>query len=156
MASGSIITPLITAPISPPHFIFRGGNWNQRRAVTCPRSHSRPPGIPDFTQCDFCLHQHCTSTSCPAASLVSASLSTQLLGLPSTYINSSLVFWTKSGSLGTTQAPGTYDKIHYMACHIYFYFLGLHSQHMKVPRLGVQSELQLLAYVTDTAMPDLS
>ena len=27
---------------------------------------------------------------------------------------------------------------------------------MEVPRLGVQSELQLLAYTTATAMPDLS
>jgi len=35
-------------------------------------------------------------------------------------------------------------------------FLGLHLQHMEVPRLGVQSELQLLAYATATAMPDLS
>ena len=29
---------------------------------------------------------------------------------------------------------------------------GLHLQHMEVPRLGVQSELQLLAYATATAM----
>ena len=28
--------------------------------------------------------------------------------------------------------------------------------HMEVPRLGVQSELQLLAYATATTMPDLS
>ena len=35
----------------------------------------------------------------------------------------------------------------------FFCFLGLHPRHMKVPRLGVKSELQLLAY---TAMQDLS
>ena len=35
-------------------------------------------------------------------------------------------------------------------------FLGLHSQHMEVPGLGVQSELQLPAYATATATPDLS
>ena len=35
-------------------------------------------------------------------------------------------------------------------------FLGLHLQHMKVPRLGVQLELQLLAYITATATRDLS
>ena len=29
-------------------------------------------------------------------------------------------------------------------------FLGLHPQHMEVPRLGVQLELQLLAYATAT------
>ena len=33
---------------------------------------------------------------------------------------------------------------------------GLHPWHMEVPRLGVQLELQLLAYTTATAMPALS
>ena len=40
-----------------------------------------------------------------------------------------------------------------------FCFLGPHMphvQHVEVPRLGVESELQLLAYVTATAMQDLS
>ena len=35
-----------------------------------------------------------------------------------------------------------------------FCFLGIHLQHMEVTRLGVESELQLLAYVTVTAMQD--
>ena len=35
-----------------------------------------------------------------------------------------------------------------------FCFLGPHSQHMEVPRLGVKSELQLLAYATATAPKD--
>ena len=35
-------------------------------------------------------------------------------------------------------------------------FLGPHSQHMEVSRLGVKSELQLSAYTTATAMPDPS
>ena len=35
-------------------------------------------------------------------------------------------------------------------------FLGLHPQHMEVPRLGVESELQLLAYTTATETPELS
>ena len=34
---------------------------------------------------------------------------------------------------------------------IYLCFLGLHPWHMEVPRLGVELELQLLAYVTATA-----
>ena len=38
----------------------------------------------------------------------------------------------------------------------YFFFLGLHLQHTKVPRLGVISQLQLLAYTTATATPDPS
>ena len=37
-----------------------------------------------------------------------------------------------------------------------FCFLGLHLQHMKVPRVGVQSEIQQPAYTTATAMQDLS
>ena len=38
------------------------------------------------------------------------------------------------------------------------FFLGgrPHPQHMEVPRLGVQLELQLLTYTTATATPDLS
>ena len=37
-----------------------------------------------------------------------------------------------------------------------FCLLGPHLQHMKVPKRGVKSELQLLAYATAIAMPDLS
>ena len=35
-------------------------------------------------------------------------------------------------------------------------FLGPHPWHMEVPGLGVESELQLPAYTTVTAMPDPS
>ena len=35
-------------------------------------------------------------------------------------------------------------------------FLGPHLRHMKVPRLGVKSELQFPIHTTATAMPDLS
>ena len=37
-----------------------------------------------------------------------------------------------------------------------FCILGSHRWHMEVPRLGVESELQPLAYAIATAMPDLS
>ena len=43
-----------------------------------------------------------------------------------------------------------------MEAFFFFLFLGPHLQHMEAPRLGVESELQLLAYATATAMPDLS
>ena len=36
------------------------------------------------------------------------------------------------------------------------FFLGLHLGHVEVPRLGVESDLQLLAYATITETPDLS
>ena len=39
---------------------------------------------------------------------------------------------------------------------LFFVFLGSHLQHMEVPRLGTESELQLLAYTTNTAIPDPS
>ena len=38
----------------------------------------------------------------------------------------------------------------------YFFFLRLHLQHMEVPRLSVELELQLPAHATATTMPDLS
>ena len=41
-------------------------------------------------------------------------------------------------------------------CFFIFIFLGPRWQHMEVPRLGVESELQLPVYTTAVAMPDLS
>ena len=38
--------------------------------------------------------------------------------------------------------------------HSLFVFLGPHLQHMEVPRLGIQSEQQLLAYTTAPATWD--
>ena len=38
----------------------------------------------------------------------------------------------------------------------FFFFYGLHLQYMEVPRLGVESEQQLLAYTIAAAMQDLS
>ena len=45
-----------------------------------------------------------------------------------------------------------------MTIYLFIYYIssGPHPQHMEVPRLGVQSELQLLAYITVTAMPEPS
>ena len=40
--------------------------------------------------------------------------------------------------------------------YIYFVFSGLHPQHMEVPRLGIESELQPLAYTIATATRDPS
>ena len=45
--------------------------------------------------------------------------------------------------------------------HLYTIFLSClffwpHPRHMEVTRLGVESELQLSTYATDTAMPDLN
>ena len=40
--------------------------------------------------------------------------------------------------------------------YLFFCFLGLHLQHMEVPRLGVELELQLPAYTIATATPALS
>ena len=40
--------------------------------------------------------------------------------------------------------------------NLFFLFLGPHPWHMGVPRIGVKSEPQLLAYTTSTATLDLS
>ena len=39
---------------------------------------------------------------------------------------------------------------------VFLPFLGQHPWHMEVPRLGVESELSLLAFAKATATPDLS
>ena len=39
---------------------------------------------------------------------------------------------------------------------VLFLFFSAHLRHMEVPRLGVESELQLLAYTAAIAMPDPS
>ena len=44
----------------------------------------------------------------------------------------------------------------FFCCLFVFCFLGPHSWHMEVPRLGVELELQLLASATATATQDLS
>ena len=40
--------------------------------------------------------------------------------------------------------------------YIYIYFLGQHPQHLEVPRLGVELQLQLLAYTPAIAVRDPS
>ena len=46
--------------------------------------------------------------------------------------------------------------VDYLYVFFFFCFLGLHLWHMKVPRLGVESELQLLAYTAAMATQDPS
>ena len=47
-------------------------------------------------------------------------------------------------------------KLSLLIFFFFFGFLGPHPRHMEVPRLGVQSELELLAYTTATATWDPS
>ena len=49
-----------------------------------------------------------------------------------------------------------HDFIKGTSFFFFFVFLGPHTQHMEVPRLGAESELQPLAYPTVTARLDLS
>ena len=44
--------------------------------------------------------------------------------------------------------------LHHLVFVIVAVFLGLPLQQMEVPRLGVEEELQLLAYTTAMATPD--
>ena len=59
----------------------------------------------------------------------------------------SATHWGKYKALSSAQKERAYS---------FFFFLGLHLQCMEVPRLGVELELQLPAYTTATAMPDLN
>ena len=58
--------------------------------------------------------------------------------------------------LNTPKYHGLEFRVNFMYLFIYFCFLGLHVRHMGVPRLGVESELQLPAYTTATARRDPS
>ena len=49
-----------------------------------------------------------------------------------------------------------HNKLAFFFFFFLFVFWGPHPWRMEVPRLGVQLELQLLAYTTATATPDLS
>ena len=42
---------------------------------------------------------------------------------------------------------------HFYSIKYFFVFLGPHLRHIKVPWIGVKSELKLLAYTTATATP---
>ena len=44
----------------------------------------------------------------------------------------------------------------YLMCIFFFFFLGLHLQHLEVPRLEVKSELQLRPTPQPEQLPDLS
>ena len=46
--------------------------------------------------------------------------------------------------------------IYLLFIYLFLVFLGLHPQHREVPRLGVESELELPAYTTAMATPDPS
>ena len=41
----------------------------------------------------------------------------------------------------------------FLSFFLFFFFLGSHLRHMEVPRLGIESELQHLAYTTATPDP---
>ena len=47
-------------------------------------------------------------------------------------------------------------KVYLFFFLFFFFFLQTHLQHMKIPRIGVESELQLTVYTTATAMLDPS
>ena len=53
----------------------------------------------------------------------------------------------------------SWETVEILIGFFFFFFfcsLGSYLWHMEVPRLGVKSELQVPAYTTATAMPDLS
>ena len=74
---------------------------------------------------------------------------------PSNLVNTTILYSLSAKnwrSYGRRQLGNSF----YLFYLFIFGFLGLHLQHMEVPRLEVESELQLLAYTTATARQDLS
>ena len=63
---------------------------------------------------------------------------------------------THCAGLGLKSISPWQPKALQLDSFFFFVFVGPHLRHMEVPRLGVELELQLLAYATATAMPDLS
>ena len=60
-------------------------------------------------------------------------------------------------SLGLAEGMGATQQVQepgFFFSFFFFAFLGPHPQHMEVPRLGVESELQLLVYTVAKAMQD--
>ena len=70
---------------------------------------------------------------------------------PNPWSFNSKIVWLPSCSMGVNSWSLQHKQL-----HVSFVFLGPYVQHMGVPRLGVDSELQLLAYTTASATPDLS
>ena len=66
------------------------------------------------------------------------------------------LFWLRYYSQAWLTINYSFLLIFVIIISVIFGFLGPHPWHMEVPRLGVQLELQLLAYTTATEMWDLS
>ena len=69
---------------------------------------------------------------------------------------SSSLLWAASFGQGLLYVSMRKGNILIVIVKFFFAFLGLHVQHMDVPRLGVEMDLQPLACATATAMPDPS
>ena len=76
-------------------------------------------------------------------------ISTDVKFLRKFYIDPSFFFFFKLDVEG--KFPNLLSFVCLFAC-----FSGPHLQHTEVPRLGVESELQLPAYTTGTVRPDPS
>ena len=62
--------------------------------------------------------------------------------------------WTPVKSMTSPFTDNQWARAFFFSFFFFFVFLGLNLQHMEVPRLGIESELQLLAYTTATATQD--
>ena len=74
-------------------------------------------------------------------------------------VNLVLVLWTSQNcyNLGTKGSNSFFFSfLFFFSFFFFFCFLGLHPEHMEIPRLVVESELQLPAYITATATRDPS
>ena len=69
-----------------------------------------------------------------------------------------LIHVTKQVTLSIAEWSSSFSFFSFVFLFVFFFlvFLGPHPRHMEVPRLGVESELQLLTYTTATAIRDPS
>ena len=84
-------------------------------------------------------------------------------GSPLFRFSSPIVKSTEADVLPPSSVSSKQEVVHIISFFLFFFFffclfsfvfLGLYPQHMNVPRLGVDSELQLLVYTTAIAMPE--
>ena len=108
------------------------------------------------TQYSFFLSAFPSLTS---SLLINSFRSSHLLSSASSFLHLQAIITSPlnhSSSVLTCFPVSPQSILFFLSFFFFFFlsFLGPHPQHTEVPRLGVESNLYLLAYTTATAMPD--
>ena len=81
-------------------------------------------------------------------------MTNETLGLFGACADGAWKHFTSGQTKGTQLPPFLFEYLQALQAFSNF-FLRLHLQHVEIPRLRVELELQVPAYPTATAMPDL-